>query len=124
VPLPLVEWGVYSAGKIKANATNFEQDWDERGAIFTFDPSSNLEPETILARVGISLISTEQACRTANEELPDFDLARVREEARSQWNDLLGRIDVEFDDRETAVLFYSSVSIFSIIAAQTDSQLH
>ena len=103
------EWGTYSHGRISPNSTNFEQNRDERGVIFTFDPSSDIELERIVARVGVSLVSAAQACETAEAEVPDFDFDRVREEGRKQWNDLLGRFDVEIDDRETAVLFYSSV---------------
>ena len=64
-------------------------------------------------RVGVSFISTDQACQTAEEEIPDLDFNRVRGVARSQWNELLGRFNVASEDRDTAVLFYSSVCLLS-----------
>jgi Glycosyl hydrolase family 92 len=53
----------------------------------------------ILARVGVSFISPEQACNNAEEEIPDFDFERVHQENRAQWNELLGRIQVDTGGR-------------------------
>lgn len=101
--------------------------WGERGAILTFATSSSSRAyapraplahvdgssTTILARVGVSLISVAQACSNAESEIPDFDFNKVRERARSEWNELLGRFEVPVDDiereRDMAALFYSSV---------------
>lgn len=65
---------------------------------------------SILARVGVSFISSEQACANAEEEIPDFDFERVRSASRSQWNELLGRVQVDTTnvDPEIVDLFYSS----------------
>ncbi|PFH46413.1 glycoside hydrolase family 92 protein [Amanita thiersii Skay4041] len=84
---------------------------DELGALFTFKPAPGRGSTTILARVGVSLISSDQACANAEEEISDFDFDRVHRENRAQWNDLLGRFQVDTTgvDRETVRLFYSSV---------------
>ena len=67
----------------------------------------------------MSLISREQACKNAEEEIPDFDFERVHKENRAQWNELLGRIQVDATGVpmdiagftvDTVQLFYSSVS--------------
>lgn len=65
---------------------------------------------SILARVGVSFISSEQACANAEEEIPDFDFERVRSASRAQWNELLGRVQVDTTnvDPEIVDLFYSS----------------
>ncbi len=65
---------------------------------------------SILARVGVSFISSEQACANAEEEIPDFDFERVRSASRAQWNELLGRVQVDTSnvDPEIVDLFYSS----------------
>lgn len=83
---------------------------DELGALFTFSPAPSGKT-TILARVGVSLISSEQACANAEEEIPDFDFERVHRESRAQWNDVLGRVQVDMTgvSKETVQLFYSSV---------------
>ena len=86
----------------------------EMGALFTFSPSSRGETTSILVRVGVSFISSAQACVNADEEIPDFDFDNVHAANRAQWNELLGRIQVDTTgiDLETVQLFYSSVSSF------------
>ena len=66
---------------------------------------------SVLARVGVSFISIEQACANAEEEIPDFDFERVRAASRAQWSELLGRIQVDTRgvDPEIVDLLYSSV---------------
>lgn len=60
----------------------------------------------------MSFISSQQACANAEEEIPDFDFERVTSESRAQWNELLGRVQVDPTDvpLETQQLFYSSVN--------------
>lgn len=62
--------------------------------------------------MGVSFISSEQACLNAEEEIPEFDFERVRAASRSQWNDILGRVQVNTSDvnPEVTSLLYSSVS--------------
>lgn len=59
----------------------------------------------------MSFISTEQACANAEAEIPDFDFDGVRAAARAEWNELLGRVQVETEnvDDDTIELFYSSL---------------
>ena len=80
---------------------------------FAPNPNSN-KPTSILARVGVSFISPEQACSNAESEIPDFDFAGTQARARAQWNELLSRVQVgtEGVDKEIVELFYSSVGFF------------
>ncbi|CDO77723.1 Glycoside Hydrolase Family 92 protein [Trametes cinnabarina] len=66
---------------------------------------------SILARVGVSFISAEQACANAEQEIPDFNFDEVRSASRAQWSELLGRIQVDPSgvDPEIVDLFYSSM---------------
>ncbi len=107
------------SGKVYPDTVAFEKTritWGEHGAILTFDnersESPSQQPTTILARVGVSFISDTQACQNAEDEIPDFDFERVRDDARNQWNELLGRFQIGANEgeRDMAVLFYSSVS--------------
>jgi len=77
--------------------------------------SAEGSPTTVLARVGVSLISKEQACSNAEEEIPDWDFEGVRKASEDAWSELLGRVqvDVEGVDDNTTTLFYSSVSSFN-----------
>ncbi|KAI8996644.1 glycoside hydrolase family 92 protein [Trametes punicea] len=86
---------------------------DELGALFTFAPNENGKSWTtsILARVGVSFISSEQACANAEEDIPDFDFEGVRSASRAQWSELLGRVQVDPSDVDPEIveLFYSSM---------------
>ena len=53
------------------------------------------ERDEILARVGLSFISVDQACDNAEREIPDFDFERVHETAREQWRRKLGAVEVD-----------------------------
>ncbi|KAK4930398.1 hypothetical protein LTR49_003139 [Elasticomyces elasticus] len=48
----------------------------------------------ILARVGVSFISIDQACSNAETEIPDFDFDAVHTDAQQAWTDSLDVIDV------------------------------
>lgn len=73
---------------------------------------------SILARVGISLISTDQACANAEEEIPDWDFERVVADSQDMWRDILGRVRVDAGsvDRNTTELLYSSVCLLCILS--------
>ena len=69
---------------------------------------------TILARIGVSFISSSQACANAEAEIPDFDFEATRAASEAQWAELLSRVQVNMTgvDQEIGELFYSSVSPF------------
>lgn len=73
--------------------------------------SALLGSTTVLARVGVSFISTAQACSNAESEIPDFDFDSVRSAAFNEWNELLGRVQIDPQgvDPEIIELFYSSL---------------
>jgi putative alpha-1,2-mannosidase len=63
------------------------------GAWTRFKAPSNSSNQ-IVARVGVSFISTTQACYNAEKEIPDFDFDAVRQAARDTWTDTLSVIEV------------------------------
>lgn len=83
----------------------------EHGGLLSFPQDTKSDTTTILARVGISFISTAQACSNAEEEIPDWDFARVVSDSEDQWRDILNRVQVDTTnvDKETVILLYSSV---------------
>lgn len=48
----------------------------------------------ILARVGVSFISVDQACSNAEKEIPDFDFEATHTAAKDAWTDHLSSISV------------------------------
>src|SRR3981189_1343828 len=71
--------------------------------------------EEIFVRMGMSFISSQQACANAEEEIPDYNLETVASSSVAQFEDILNRIRVDTKNvlNDTVKLFYSSVS-FSI----------
>ncbi|KAF5372699.1 hypothetical protein D9615_009852 [Tricholomella constricta] len=110
-----IEYGVWQGNFPVRGTTDIQQMYfgfvSEMGALFTFLPAPRGRKTTILVRVGVSFISSRQACANAEEEIPDFGFERVQREARAQWNDVLGRIQVDTRgvSKETVQLFYSSL---------------
>ncbi|OJA21261.1 hypothetical protein AZE42_02535 [Rhizopogon vesiculosus] len=119
------EYGVYLENSPVQNSTQFIQLYSgfvsEMGALLTFPPSSNPTHQvtTILARVGVSFISSDQACANAESEIPDFDFYGTVATARATWNELLSRVQVDTQgvDKETTELFYSSLYRTHIVPA-------
>ncbi|GJJ11429.1 hypothetical protein Clacol_005662 [Clathrus columnatus] len=108
------EYGIWKADVVEPNVATFTKIAPEVGGILGFKRNPDFaSPTTILVRVGVSLISRDQACTNAEEEIPVYDFDLVRTSARNQWNDLLGRIRVDSSaaDPETTILFYSSIPV-------------
>lgn len=49
----------------------------------------------IIARVGVSFISRDQACSNAEREIPSFDFDAVHAAARQAWEDALGVVSIK-----------------------------
>ncbi|KAL5497692.1 hypothetical protein ACEPAH_2623 [Sanghuangporus vaninii] len=97
-------------------ATNLQQVYfgfvSELGALLTFPPNpSPNSTTTILVRVGVSFISSDQACANAESEIPDFDFDGTVTASQAQWRDILNRVQVNTTgvDDDTVELLYSSL---------------
>lgn len=78
------------------------------GGFVRFDnPGENV----ILARVGVSLISEQQACSNAELEIPNFDFEGTENEAVEEWRQKLSPIQASTNniDRDFLVNFYSGI---------------
>ncbi|KAH9846718.1 glycoside hydrolase family 92 protein [Lenzites betulinus] len=108
------EYGTYLGNSPIRGLVDGSQEYtgyrSEFGALLGFKQNGNSTTE-ILARVGMSFISTDQACKNAESEIPSFDFDGTRAAARAEWNELLGRVQVETEgvDDTTVELFYSSL---------------
>ena len=63
----------------------------------------------VKARYGVSYISSEQAKKNLQGEISDFDIERVALNARTAWNDALGKIRVEGGTEDERVTFYTAL---------------
>lgn len=86
-----------------ALSTLDEQQADHTGAIIGFRTRRG---EQITARVASSFISHEQALRNL-EEVSGKEFETVKSEAKTAWNDVLGRIAIEGGDLDQQRTFYS-----------------
>ena len=79
---------------------------DEYATSLIFNTAND---KKVLAKVGISAVSCENAAENLTAELPAWDFNRVYAEAKAKWNEQLGRIDiVPMDDKQQRI-FYTSM---------------
>jgi predicted alpha-1,2-mannosidase len=64
--------------------------------------------EVIMVKVGVSAVSTANAMKNLEAEIPDWDFQQVRHKTRDAWNRELSRIDIE-GSREDKETFYTSM---------------
>ena len=79
---------------------------EDCGAFFEF---ATTEDQEILAKVGISYVSTQEAKTNLTTELPHWDFDRVVAESRDIWNDELRRIEVEGGTEDQRIIFYTAL---------------
>ncbi|KAK4983680.1 hypothetical protein LTR50_007075 [Elasticomyces elasticus] len=72
--------------------------------------------DQILARVGVSFISVEQACSNAEREIPEFDFNRTHTAARRAWTDTLATLSITPGGvgKELQTIFWSGMYRASI----------
>jgi len=71
--------------------------------------TSTTAGEQIEVRVGISYISTDQARRNVEREIPGWTFDTVRSQTRAIWNRALSAIDVTGGDERQRVIFYTAL---------------
>jgi predicted alpha-1,2-mannosidase len=100
---PLGSWQSWRNGKLtstpkqEGNQIGFVADWAT-------------EPGDVIGvRVGISYISTEQARRNLEEQIPGWNFDHVKAETRDIWNRTLGAIQVVGGTEKQRTIFYSTL---------------
>jgi putative alpha-1,2-mannosidase len=78
------------------------------GAWIQFEPPKSNQ---ILARIGISFMSVDQACSNAEREIPDFDFEDVVRAAEDAWAEKLSAIQLDATgvSEELQTVFWSGV---------------
>ena len=88
-----------SRGEAMANGGN-------AGAFFSFQTQAD---ETIEVKVAISYVSTANAWLNMTTEQPGFAFEQVRQQAGTEWNQELSRIQVEGGTLDDKVMFYTAL---------------
>lgn len=76
------------------------------GAYVSFPTSEN---EVRQMKVAISYVSSEQAWLNMDTELPHWDFERIVQESTDDWNEWLGRIEIEGGTEEEQRRFYTDL---------------
>ncbi|RIH64505.1 glycoside hydrolase family 92 protein [Mariniphaga sediminis] len=87
------------------------------GAFASFNTK---EKEQVLVKVAISYTGMEGARKNMESELPHWDFERVRNEARTIWNNELSRIQIEGGTKAQKEIFYTA--LYRSLLAQYISQ--
>jgi predicted alpha-1,2-mannosidase len=75
------------------------------GAYMVFGPGTR----TVHVKVGISYVSVANAAQNAVREIPSWDFARLRQEARADWNENLSRVEVRGGSAHDRRAFYTEL---------------
>ncbi|MBE6302664.1 MAG: glycoside hydrolase family 92 protein [Bacteroidales bacterium] len=79
---------------------------DQCATSLKFDTSKE---KTILVKVGISAVSSENAAANLATELPGWDFNATYAQAKDKWNEKLGNIDIVPMDEKQQRIFYTSM---------------
>ena len=108
VEKPFTEYGTWDndvSGTGRTPGSTSERSGD-CGAYVEFATSGD---ETVVVKVGLSYVSQEQAKQNLRAEVPGWDFESVRTAAVNEWDEKLGRIEVEGGTPEQRVIFYTAL---------------
>lgn len=77
---------------------------EDSGVYFTFDLS---ESRTVRYKIGVSYVSVENARLNLETENPGWDFERIKNAAETEWNSVLGKIEVEGTNEDRMEQFYT-----------------
>jgi len=107
---PIKAFGLWQDEQVRAGLDHLKTDAvKDAGAYAEFDTRTNT---TVQTRVGISLVSIENAALNLRTEVTEpfgWDFDAVRRHHVQAWNELLGRIEIETPDRLEKIRFYNNL---------------
>ncbi|KAJ6594301.1 glycoside hydrolase family 92 protein [Mycena capillaripes] len=79
----------------------------QSGALFSYEGT----PEQVIIRVGVSFVSTDQACANAESEVGSSSFEDIQAQAKALWNEKLSKIEIDVPNTPANVteLLYSSL---------------
>lgn len=77
---------------------------EDSGVYFTFDLS---ESRTVRYKIGLSYVSVENARLNLETENPGWDFEGIKNAAETEWNSVLGKIEVEGTNEDRMEQFYT-----------------
>jgi len=113
------EQHVYFVAQFSRDYNGHTTDTSGSVAAFTFETAAN---EKIVVKVGISATSIEGARRNLEREAPHWDFEKYLNEAKSDWEIALNKIEIEDEDKDKKTIFYTAL-YHSMIAPNTFSDI-
>jgi predicted alpha-1,2-mannosidase len=101
---PFESYGTWNQVEVKPGSA--AESGPDTGAFLNFKTT---EGEVVEVRVGISMVSIEQAESNLRAEMQDKSFAEVRAEARARWNCILNRVQVEGGTGDQKKMFYTAL---------------
>jgi len=98
-------YGVFTEDLIKNGQLQLEKQ-PNLGAYFSFQVKKG---EQVRVKVGTSFVSIKQARKNLDTEIPDFNFESTRQKLKDNWNKILSRIEVESNNTDELVKFYTSM---------------
>lgn len=104
---PFNSMGGWAGDKVHRNVTEITA----KGDVGAFLEFSTDDGEVVMLKTGVSLVSIEQARLNLDTEMDRFgwDFDACRKQARNEWNELLGAIEVEGGTAEDMIKFYTNM---------------
>jgi len=106
---PIAKIGYWNADHVMTGDSVLFVSAESAGAFVEFDTRNN---KTVQVRTGISLVSIENAEQNLSTEISGpfgWDFNQVKAHALNSWNDLVGRVKIESDDRREKMRFYTNL---------------
>jgi predicted alpha-1,2-mannosidase len=102
---PIARTGTYAENQF-FHGVNEQQNKQQIGAYVSFDLAGS---EALKMKIGTSFTSIDNARLNMETEIPDWDFEKTKQELETDWNGIMGRIDVEGGSEDDLNKFYTAM---------------
>ena len=102
---PFRAGGTWAGGRLDRGSVRQSSQASPSGAYVTLDVRAG---EAVLARVGTSFVSIDEARKNLRAEIPNWDFEKVEQASRAAWNKALSAIEVAGESTDRRI-FYTAM---------------